>query len=68
MPNVNIMNPLYLAIGIIIAMILLAAWKYKKLKHPATYLAITVNIVNFFLEPLGRSEMVQEFLKTVVKG
>jgi hypothetical protein len=67
-PNVDIMIPLYPTQVIIIAMILLAAWKYKKLKHPATYLALAVNLFIFLLEPIGRSPEVQEFLKAVVKG
>jgi hypothetical protein len=53
---------------LIIAMVLLAAWKYKKLKHPATWLAVAVNLFNLLLEPLGRSETIQEFLKTIIKG
>ena len=56
------------AIGIILAMILLGAWRYKKLKHPATYLAIAINLFILFLEPLGRSEALQTFLRRVLKG
>lgn len=67
-PNVNIMGSLYFSEGLIIFMLLLAAWKYRKLKHPATLLAIAVNLFNMLLEPIGRSEAVQEFLKNVVKG
>jgi hypothetical protein len=68
MPNLDIMPPLYIAEGIILAMLLLSAWKYEKLKHPATWLAVAVNVFNFFLEPLGRSEVVQSFLKALIKG
>ena len=53
---------------IILAMIVAAAFKYEKLRHPATYLAIGVNVFNFLLEPLGRSEAIQQVLKTIVKG
>jgi hypothetical protein len=67
-PDVDIMSSIFLAEGIIIVLLLLSAWKYKKLKHPATWLAIAVNLFNLLLEPLGRSESVQEFLKTIVKG
>ncbi|XVJ65979.1 MAG: hypothetical protein HEQ40_07400 [Lacibacter sp.] len=67
-PNVEIMPSLYFANGLIIALLLAGAWKYGKLKHPATWLAVAVNILNLFLEPLGRSEAVQHFLKTVIKG
>ncbi len=67
-PNINIMLPAYIAYVIILVMILLAAWKYKKLKHPATWLAVGVNLFNFLLEPLGRSAEVQSFLKMMIKG
>lgn len=67
-PNINIMTPLYLTQGLIILMILLGAWKYEKLKHPATYLALGVNLFIFLLEPLGRSMQVQTFLKDMIKG
>jgi hypothetical protein len=67
-PNIEIMPSLYVAEGIILAMLFLGAWKYGKLKHPATWLAVAVNVFNFFLEPLGRSEAVQTFLKAIIKG
>jgi hypothetical protein len=67
-PNIDIMFPLYLTEFIIIGLLLLGAWKYRKLSHPATYLAVLVNIFNLLLEPLGRSAGVQAFLNTVLKG
>ena len=67
-PNVEIMPSLYFAEGLIIAMLLLGAWKYEKLKHPATWLAVAVNVFNLFLEPIGRSEAVQSLLKALIKG
>ena len=67
-PNINIMAPLYLSQGIIIAMLLAGAWKYKKLRHPATYLAVGINLFTLFLEPIGRSVAVQEALKMLIKG
>ncbi|RIA09224.1 hypothetical protein OE09_1053 [Flavobacteriaceae bacterium MAR_2010_72] len=67
-PAIDIMAPIYLTQMIIIGLILLAAWHYKKLKHPATYLAIGINVYTCFLEPLGRSETIQTFLETVIKG
>ena len=67
-PNINIMMPLYYTEGIIIGMLLFGAWKYGKLKHPATYLAVVVNLFILFLEPIGKSELVQQFLKAIVKG
>ncbi len=67
-PHIDIMPPIYLTQVLIIGMILLAAWKYKKLKHPATYLAVLVNVYTCFLEPLGRSTAVEAFLRAVIKG
>jgi hypothetical protein len=61
-PNVDIMSSIYLCQSLIIVMIILAAWKYGKFKHPATWLAVGVNLFNMLVEPLGRSEAVQEFL------
>ena len=66
-PNVDIMSPLYIAEGMILTMLLFGAWKYDKLKHPATWLAVAVNVFNLFLEPIGRSESVQLFLKALIK-
>ncbi len=67
-PNVEIMPSLYVSEALIIGMLLLGAWKYGKLKHPATWLAMAVNVFNLFLEPIGRSEVVQALLKTMIKG
>ncbi len=68
MPDVNIMIPIYFRLLLIMAMLLFGAWKFGKLKHPATYLALGINIFLFFLEPIGKSAVVQQFLKTVIKG
>ena len=67
-PNVNIMIPIYYTQVLIIGMLLFGAWKYSKLKHPATYVALGVNLFVFLLEPIGRSENVQLFLKALIKG
>lgn len=67
-PNINIMYPVYFTQVLIIGMLLLGAWKYDKLKHPATYLALGVNFFIFFLEPIGKLESVQLFLKAMIKG
>ena len=67
-PNINIMLPIYLTLVLIIGMLFLMAWKYGKLKHPATYLAVAINLSMFLLEPIGKSENVQLFLKAVIKG
>jgi hypothetical protein len=68
MPNVDIMFPLYITQAVIITLLLLGAWKYNKLKHPATILALAVNLFILLLEPLGRNVAVQEFLKSLIKG
>lgn len=67
-PKVNIMVPVYYSQILIIGMLLIGAWKYGKLKHPATYLAISVNLFILLLEPIGKSENVQLFLKSIIKG
>lgn len=67
-PGINIMTPIYYTQILIIGMLLLGAWKYEKLKHPATWLAVGVNLFIFLLEPLGRSEAMQTFLKALIKG
>jgi hypothetical protein len=67
-PNVNIILPLYYTQILIIGMLILGAWKYGKLKHPATFLALGVNLFILLLEPIGRSENVQLLLKTLIKG
>jgi hypothetical protein len=67
-PNIDIMSSLYISEALIMAMLLLGAWKYNKLKHPATWLALGVNLFNFLVEPLGRSEAMQTFLKALIKG
>jgi len=67
-PNINIILPLYFTQLLIIGMLLAGAWKYGKLKHPATYLALGVNLFIFLLEPIGRSEYVQHCLKALIKG
>jgi hypothetical protein len=68
MPNVNIMTSGYITQFVILGLILAAAWKFGALRHPATYLAVAVNVFIFLLEPIGRSETVQFLLKTAIKG
>lgn len=66
-PVIDIMLPLYITQFLIIGMILLGAWKYDKMKHPATYLALFVNLFILLLEPIGRSEQVQALLIKFIK-
>ena len=68
MPDINIMIPIYFTLLLIMGMLLLGAWKFSKLKHPATFLALGINLFIFLLEPIGKSTMVQQFLKSVIKG
>ena len=67
-PRIDIMLPIYITQVLIIAMIIFSASRFAKLKHPATYLAIGVNLFVFLMEPLGRSKTVQSFLETFIKG
>ena len=67
-PNIDIILPIYYTQILIIGMLLIGAWKYDKLKHPATLLALGVNLFIFWLEPIGRSENMQLFLKALIKG
>jgi len=66
-PAIDIMFPLYITNILIMGLLLLASWKYDKLKHPATYLALGVNLFNFLLPPLGKSIAVQSFLEAFIK-
>ncbi len=67
-PNIEIMPSVYLTQGLIIAMIVLAALKFNKIKHPATWLAIGINVYACFIAPLGKSEVVETLLRTLIKG
>jgi len=67
-PDIDIMRSIYFTQLLIMGMLVVASWKYGKLKHPATYLAIGVNLFIFLLEPIGKSQAVQSFLKSVIKG
>lgn len=67
-PNIDIMLPLYFTQAIIVAMTLFAAKRFGKIKHPATYLAIGVNVFVLLMEPLGKSVAVQTFLQSFLKG
>lgn len=67
-PAIDIMTPLYFTQILIIGLVLLSAKKYGKLNHPATYLAVVVNLFTCLLEPIGKSETVQTFLEAMIKG
>jgi hypothetical protein len=67
-PNIDILIPIYFAEALIVGMLLVAAWRYGKLRHGATYLAVAVNVFNAFIGPLGKSEALQSFIKAMIKG
>lgn len=67
-PNIEIMGSVYFTQMLIIAMIVLAALKFDKLKHPATWLAIGINVYAFFIAPLGKSAAVETFIRTLIIG
>lgn len=60
--------PLYLTTAIIIALLLWAARRYGRFNHPATLLALGVNLLNLLVEPIGRSAWLQSVLVSVIKG
>lgn len=66
--DIVIMPPVYTSQAIIIALVLLAAKWMNKMRHPATYLAVGVNIAVCFLEPLGRSSVLEGILRTLIKA
>jgi len=62
------LSPLYLTTAIIIALLVWAARKYGRLNHPATWLALGVNLFNLLIEPLGKWEWLQGVLKVMIKN
>ncbi len=67
-PDIDIIFPVYVTQVVIILMIILAAWKYGKLKHQATYVAVGINIFCMFLMELGNTIWIQDFLEAMIKG
>ncbi len=60
--------PLYATTFIIVALLFWAARKYGHFNHPATWLALGANLFNLLVEPLGKWEGLQDFLKIVIKA
>ena len=60
--------PGYFTSLVIIALLLWAAKKYGRFNHPATWLALGVNLFNMVIEPLGKWEGLQGFLKMVIRA
>lgn len=67
-PDIDIMPPIYLTQFLIVLMVVAAARYYRKLNHPATFVAIAVNLYACLIKPLGQSFAVQAFFEGVVKG
>jgi len=67
-PTFGLMISGYVTQLIIISLLLGAAWKFGTLRHPATYLALGVNLFIFLLEPIGRTQAVQVFLHSFITG
>ena len=65
--KIVLMPPVYTSQAILIALTLLFAWKLKKIRHPATYLAVGANAMIFLMEPMGRSEVLESLLRAVIK-
>ena len=59
---------LYLTTAIIVAMTFWAAAKFGRVNHPATRLAVGVNLFNLLYEPLGKWEWLQGVLRATIKG
>lgn len=67
-PNVDIVFPTLLSQFIIIFLLMVSAWKYDKLKHPATYWALGINVYCLFIFQIGETKWVQDVLNTLLKG
>lgn len=66
--EIDPMTPIYGAAIFLIGLTILAAWKFGKVRHPATYLAVGINALLFFMEPIGRCEGFQWLMNTLIKG
>lgn len=66
-PEITIMLSIYLTEVVIIGLTIWAGLRYGKLNHPATYLAIGINLFNCLLDVIGKSESVQTLLEAVIK-
>ena len=64
-PDIDLMPPAYLTQALILMMILAAAWKYRKLRHPATYLAVGMNVAMLFVFQLGSLPWIQAAMRSV---
>lgn len=60
--------PLYITTAVIVALLFWAAHRYGRINHPATWLALGVNLFNLLFEPLGKWPWLQDVLRTMIKG
>lgn len=67
-PDVDLAIPGILHQAIIVTLTLVFAWKYGKLKHPATILAVAINVLALFVYEIGAAAWVQSLLLAVIKG
>lgn len=58
----------YIAVPFIISCLLFFAWKHKKLRHPATWLGVGVNIIPLFMIPIGNIPGIEQFMISVFKS
>lgn len=65
-PEVDVATPIILSQLAIVAMTLGAAWMYGKLKHPATWWAVAINVHALFVWKLGEIEWIQRALSTLI--
>jgi len=66
--KVNWLTTTYITSFIIIALSLITAWKYGKLKHSATFLIIGVNLFNCLVGVIGKNKTIQVLLEDIIKG
>lgn len=59
---------LYISTALTLALLLWAAQRYGRFNHPATWLAIGVNLFNLLVYPLGHWVPLQHFLQAVIKA
>jgi hypothetical protein len=65
-PNVDVYTPTVISQAIIVALTLGAAWMYGKLKHPATWWAVAINLHALFVFELGKIEWIQRLLTALI--
>ena len=67
-PDIDIYTPIVVSQISIVALTLAAAWMYGKLKHPATWWAVAINLHALLVFELGATPWIQNLLSTLIKG